>query len=128
GRRNLFIDLKKAIPQPIDIVWFHCASLGEFEQGRPLIEEYRKSYPTDKILLTFYSPSGYEVRKNYEAADYVFYLPLDTPQNVNYFLAIVQPKMVFFIKYEFWFNLLKGIQKRKIPNFLISGIFRPNQL
>src|SRR5690606_33347175 len=81
GRRNLFIDLKKAIPQPIDIVWFHCASLGEFEQGRPLIEEYRKSYPTDKILLTFFSPSGYEVRKNYEAADYVFYLPLDTPQN-----------------------------------------------
>ena len=128
GRKNLFINLEKTIAQSSNIVWFHCASLGEFEQGRPLLEAYKKTYPSDKILLTFFSPSGYEIRKNYEKADFVFYLPIDTSKNAIKFLDITQPKMVFFIKYEFWFNFIETINKKNIPSYLVSGIFRPNQL
>ncbi|MFM9051304.1 MAG: 3-deoxy-D-manno-octulosonic acid transferase [Bacteroidota bacterium] len=108
-------------------VMFHCASLGEFEQGRPLIESYRSKHPGEKILVSFFSPSGYELRKNYEGADYVCYLPLDTARNAKTFIEIVQPSKVFFIKYEFWFNLLEELHVRSIPHFVVSGIFRPSQ-
>lgn len=109
-------------------IWFHAASLGEFEQGRPLIERIRKEQPEKTLLLTFYSPSGYEVRKNYEGVDRVLYLPFDTKHNVRRFLNAVQPEMVFFIKYEFWPNYLTQLRRRGIPTYLISGIFRDNQL
>jgi 3-deoxy-D-manno-octulosonic-acid transferase len=100
--------------------------LGEFEQGRPLIEGYRRKNPAHKILLTFFSPSGYEIRKNYEGADLICYLPVDTPGNAKRFLDLVQPDAVFFVKYEFWFNYLSALKERKIPAFLVSGIFRPD--
>jgi len=109
-------------------IWFHAASLGEFEQGRPLIEKIRERYPEYKILLTFFSPSGYEVRKNYRGADIVCYLPLDKPRNVNKFLDIIQPCMAFFIKYEFWKNYLDELHKRNIPVYSISSIFRKEQI
>jgi 3-deoxy-D-manno-octulosonic-acid transferase len=109
-------------------IWFHAASLGEFEQGRPLIEKIRERYPEYKILLTFFSPSGYEVRKNYKGADIVCYLPLDKPRNVNKFLDIIQPCMAFFIKYEFWKNYLDELHKRNIPVYSISSIFRKEQI
>jgi len=109
-------------------IWFHAASLGEFEQGRPLIEKIKERYPEYKILLTFFSPSGYEVRKNYREADIVCYLPLDKPRNVNKFLDIIQPCMAFFIKYEFWKNYLDELHKRNIPVYSISSIFRKEQI
>ncbi|MEZ4901160.1 MAG: glycosyltransferase N-terminal domain-containing protein [Spirosomataceae bacterium] len=108
--------------------WFHAASLGEFEQGRPVIESVRQSYPNAKIVLTFFSPSGYEMRKNYNQVDIVAYLPADTPANVNRFLDAVQPDIALFIKYEFWYNYLKELKKRQIKILLFSAIFRPNQL
>ena len=109
-------------------VWFHAASLGEFEQGRPLIEQIRKEYPKYKILLTFFSPSGYEVRKNYEGADIITYLPIDTVGNARRFLRTVRPVMAFFIKYEFWYNYLHILQYRGIPAYSVSSIFRPDQI
>ncbi len=109
-------------------IWFHAASLGEFEQGRPVIEACRKQYPTAKIVLTFFSPSGYENKKAYDQADIVCYLPADTPANVSRFLDVVQPDMALFIKYEFWPNYLSALKKRSIPAILFSAIFRPNQL
>jgi 3-deoxy-D-manno-octulosonic-acid transferase len=109
------------------LIWIHCASLGEFEQGRPLIESLKKEYPAYGILLTFFSPSGFEVRKNYESADLVFYLPKDTPSNAKEFLEIVQPKIAVFVKYEFWLNFLNAMKSKNVPLFLISGIFRPDQ-
>ncbi|NTW33084.1 MAG: 3-deoxy-D-manno-octulosonic acid transferase, partial [Bacteroidetes bacterium] len=109
------------------IAWFHCSSLGEFEQGRPLMEGFRKQHPQYKILLTFFSPSGYEVRKNFDGADYIFYLPIDTPANANRFLDLIKPKIVFFIKYEFWFNYMKNLNKRGIPLFFIAVNFRKTQ-
>ena len=127
GRRKLFQDLENKIHPNQRIVWFHCASLGEFEQGRPLIEEIKRRYPDIKILLTFFSPSGYEIRKNYKWADVVTYLPLDTPRNARRFLKIVQPEEVFFIKYEYWYFFLREIKKQNIPVFLVSAIFRKNQ-
>ena len=127
GRKGIFRKLKKELSSNEKIAWFHCASLGEFEQGRPLIEAFKGKYSDYKILLTFYSPSGYEIRKNYEGADYIYYLPLDTPQNAKQFLNIVNPKVVFFIKYEFWYFFIKEIGKRHIPLYLVSGIFRKNQ-
>ena len=127
GRKNIFDDLSQKIQPEDKIAWFHCASLGEFEQGRPLIEELKQRHPDFKILLTFFSPSGFEIRKNYEKADFVCYLPLDTPQNAKQFLNIVKPQLIFFIKYEFWYFFLKEIGKRKIPLYLVSGIFRGNQ-
>ncbi len=129
GRQHIFEKLTKAFETETGaIIWMHCASLGEFEQGRPLIERFKADYPAYKILLTFYSPSGYEIRKNYALADYVFYLPLDTPSNANRFISIVQPKLVFFVKYEFWYFYLMTLQQKKIPYYLIAGVFRPKQL
>ncbi|WP_461093053.1 3-deoxy-D-manno-octulosonic acid transferase [Spirosoma gilvum] len=110
------------------IVWFHAASLGEFEQGRPVIEAFRATYPTYKILLTFFSPSGYEVRKNYDGADYILYLPADTPGNARQFVQIVKPKLAFFIKYEFWYNYLRELNLASVPTISFSAIFRPSQL
>ncbi|MEY4904885.1 MAG: hypothetical protein RLZZ292_2700, partial [Bacteroidota bacterium] len=128
GRSDFFSKLKTQLTDNQNIIWFHCASLGEFEQGRPLIEAIKKEQPQYKILLTFFSPSGYEIRKNYAFADYVCYLPLDTARNAQQFLDIVQPKMAFFIKYEFWYHFLKNLHQRQIPTYLVAAIFRPNQI
>jgi 3-deoxy-D-manno-octulosonic-acid transferase len=109
---------------PGKVIWFHCSSLGEFEQGRPVIEQIRSSFPQYRILLTFFSPSGFEIRKSYEHADLVAYLPADLPGQVSEFLAMVRPAMAFFVKYDYWFNFLAGLQKREIPVFVISALFR----
>ncbi|MFY9116865.1 MAG: glycosyltransferase N-terminal domain-containing protein [Bacteroidales bacterium] len=108
-------------------IWVHCASLGEFEQGRPLLEAFKNQYPGNPIVLTFFSPSGYEIQKNTSLADYVFYLPIDTPKNARRFLDAVQPKAAVFIKYEFWYFYLTTLKKRNIPTYLVSARFRPNQ-
>ena len=128
GRKNLIEKLKIAIGKNSNIIWFHCASLGEFEQGRPVIEAYRKIEPNHKTLLTFFSPSGYDIRKNYNGADWVFYLPLDTNKNVKQFLNIVKPQKVVFVKYEFWYNFLNQLHKNNVPVYLISAIFRKEQM
>ena len=128
GHKQVFDILRQARDKESNYLWFHAASLGEFEQGRPLIERIRKQYPQYKILLTFFSPSGYEVRKNYEGADIICYLPLDTPRNVRRFLDLARPSMAFFIKYEFWQNYMKALQHRGIPTYSVSSIFRPNQI
>ncbi len=111
----------------VKTIWFHCASLGEFEQGRPVIERFRKARPQWHILLTFFSPSGYEQKKHYPHANHVFYLPLDIPANARVFLDIWQPDMTVFVKYEYWFNYLEGLAKRNVPTYVISAIFRPQQ-
>lgn len=110
------------------IVWIHAASLGEFEQGRPIIERVKSAIPNCKILLTFFSPSGYEIRKDYPNADYIFYLPIDTPHNARHFIETVRPDVAIFIKYEFWLNYLGELHRRNIPTYLISAIFRPKQI
>ncbi len=127
GRANLFREMDEAAAGSGKVAWFHCASLGEFEQGRPVIEKFRKDFPEFKILLTFFSPSGYEIRKNYAGADHVFYLPLDSRKNVKRFLEIWEPRVAVFVKYEFWFNFIHGLHQRNIPMILISAIFRPGQ-
>ena len=127
GRRNIFLNLSKSFNDNIPVILFHAASLGEFEQGRPVIEACRKKFPSHKILLTFFSPSGYEVRKNYEGADYVFYLPLDFRKNANSFINIVKPERVFFIKYEYWYNYLNTLKSKGIPVYILSANFRPSQ-
>jgi len=130
GRKNIFEKLASSVSSlrtpGSTLIWFHCASLGEFEQGRPLIEKY-KAQKDVKILLTFFSPSGYEIRKDYKGADLVCYLPADTPSNAKRFLEIVKPSAVFFVKYEFWFNYLAELKKYDVPTYLISGIFREEQ-
>ncbi|MDP4262667.1 MAG: glycosyltransferase N-terminal domain-containing protein [Bacteroidota bacterium] len=123
GRKNIFKKLAKAIPGNENIIWVHCASLGEFEQGRPLIERLRVQSPKHKILLTFFSPSGYEVQKDYKGADWVFYLPSDGPWHAKRFLKIVKPSLVIFVKYEFWYYYLKKIKYRHIPLILVSAFF-----
>ena len=128
GYREVFDLLQRKIDRNAQYIWFHAASLGEFEQGRPLIERIRKEYPQYKILQTFFSPSGYEVRKNYDGADIVCYLPIDTPSNVKKFVDLVNPCMVFFVKYEFWQNYLNTLSKRGILVYSVSSIFRPNQI
>lgn len=128
GHFNTFRILRHQIDRNARYVWFHAASLGEFEQGRPLMERFRKEHPEFKILLTFFSPSGYEVRKNYEGADVVCYLPFDTPGNVHSFMRLVHPEMAFFIKYEFWLNFLTACHKRNIPVYSVSSIFRSNKI
>lgn len=128
GHREVFDMLRSKIDRNARYIWFHAASLGEFEQGRPLIERIRQEYPEYKILQTFFSPSGYEVRKDYNGADIVCYLPFDTPRNVRRFIDLVNPRMVFFIKYEFWQNYLNTLYKRGIPVYSVSSIFRPNQI
>lgn len=124
GRKGLLKKMEAAIPPGEKIIWVHCASLGEFEQGRPVMEALKKKYPDHKILLTFFSPSGYEVQKNYKGADWIFYLPIDGPGNAKKFLEIVQPVLVIFVKYEFWYYYLKKIKYRNIPLLLISALFR----
>ncbi|MFO7658395.1 MAG: glycosyltransferase N-terminal domain-containing protein [Bacteroidales bacterium] len=128
GRKGVLNKIAETVDSSAPQIWFHASSLGEFEQGRPVMEAIRKKHPGYKILLTFFSPSGFEVRKNYQGADYVFYLPLDTMANAVKFTGIVRPAMVFFIKYEFWYHYLRVLYKREIPVYLISAIFRKNQL
>lgn len=128
GRKNTFGELAENISKNDEIIWFHCASLGEFEQGRPLIEKIKTKHPNFKIVLTFFSPSGYEVQKNYTFADVITYLPLDTKNNAKKFFDLVHPKMAIFVKYELWPNILSELEKRKIETILISGVFRPDQV
>ena len=128
GERQAIKVLREKVDPNARYIWFHAASLGEFEQGRPLMEYLRKTHPEYKILLTFFSPSGYEVRKNYEGADIICYLPLDTIRNARRFLRAIKPVMAFFIKYEFWYNYLHILQHRGIPTYSVSSIFRPDQI
>lgn len=131
GQRGLLDLIGGTLSRSTDtrpIVWFHAASLGEFEQGRPVMEAFRAAYPHYRILLTFFSPSGYDVRNDYDGADYVFYLPIDTPANARRFVELVQPSLVFFIKYEFWANYLRELHRAAVPVLSFSAIFRPDQL
>lgn len=129
GRKGIFKKLSTTFHKNTSpVIWMHVASLGEFEQGLPVLEQLRKQYPHCCILLTFFSPSGYEVKKNYEGVDHIFYLPMDSPSNANRFYNIVQPSLVLFVKYEFWYYYLSEAKQRNIPLLLISGIFRKDQL
>jgi 3-deoxy-D-manno-octulosonic-acid transferase len=129
GRKNIIERVKAATRHSKEtLVWVHCASLGEFEQGRPLIEAMKKQYPAIRILLTFFSPSGYEVRKNYAEADYVFYLPWDTASNATAFVSAINPTVAIFVKYEFWYHYARVLKSKHIPLLSVSSIFRPQQL
>lgn len=128
GRKVVFPTLEQKIKPSDKTIWFHAASLGEYEQGLPVIEKIKEKFPTHKIVVTFFSPSGYEVRKNNTVADVTVYLPLDTKKNVKQFLSLVHPELVFFIKYEYWLNYLSELKELNTPTFLISGIFRENQM
>ena len=128
GHRNTFRILREQVEPGARYVWFHAASLGEFEQGRPLMERFRSQHPEYKILLTFFSPSGYEVRKNYSGADIICYLPFDTPRNVVRFFRHVKPEIAFFVKYEFWMNYILGCKYHHIPFYSVSSIFRQNKV
>jgi len=128
GRKNVFSILEEKIKPSDKTIWFHSASLGEYEQGLPVIEKIKEKYPGHKIIITFFSPSGYEVRKNNTVADVTVYLPLDTKSNAKKFLKLAHPELAFFIKYEFWLNYLKELETSKTPTYLISGIFRDNQM
>ena len=129
GRAGIFQKLEKWVGSgPAPIAWFHCASLGEFEQGRPIIESFKDQFPEVRILLTFFSPSGYEVRKNYPKADFICYLPLDTKENAHEWVKIVKPKIAFLIKYEFWHFYIKALKRDKTPVYSVSSIFRPDQI
>ncbi|MEY5046100.1 MAG: hypothetical protein RL713_1325 [Bacteroidota bacterium] len=128
GRKDQFERLRWAVGQSSKpIIWFHTASLGEFEQGRPVIEEVRLRYPGYRILLTFFSPSGYEIRKNYAGADMVFYLPMDTKRNASLFIEITAPQLAIFIKYETWYNFLSVMNTKGIPSLLVSAVVYPHQ-
>ena len=126
GRKSIFKKLQ-ILRNTENIVWFHCASLGEFEQGKPIIEGYKQKYPGHKILLTFFSPSGFEIRKNYKGADWIFYIPADTKENAKRFIEIVKPIKVIFVKYEFWFNFMTELSRKNIPFYSVSTIFRKEQ-
>ena len=129
GRGNILGEIEKQLQNDHSKrIWFHCASLGEFEQGRPIIEKFKFEFPEYKVVLTFFSPSGYEVRKNYEQADYVFYIPWDSPKNARVFVRLVKPKAAIFIKYEFWHFFIKELNRFKIPVISASSIFRNNQI
>ena len=129
GRMGVFEKIRlSGISNQSSVIWMHCASLGEFEQGRPVLENIKQKFPSCKILLTFFSPSGYETKKNYQGADYIFYLPFDSKKNAKQFLDIVQPKLVLWVKYEYWFYYLEELKKKNIPVLLISGIFREGQI
>lgn len=128
GRRNLFDRMRSAIDSDARIVWIHVASLGEFEQGRPIIEKIREERPEYRILVTFFSPSGYEIRKNYAGADYIFYLPSDRPSNVRRFLDIVKPEIAIIVKSEFWLNMLGELRRRNVKAYLVSAAFRRNSV
>ncbi len=127
GRKDVFTTLQSKITANDKTIWFHAASLGEFEQGLPVMEQIKKQFPNHKIIVTFFSPSGYEVRKNNTIADVTVYLPLDTQSNAQQFLNLVHPELVFFIKYEYWPNYLNELKKQNTKTYLISGIFRENQ-
>ncbi len=127
GRRGLLESMFFHSNEDDKLIWFHCSSLGEFEQGRPVMERLKKDNPRYKLLITFFSPSGYEVRKNFSCADYVFYLPLDTPRNAKKFLDIWNPSIAVFVKYEYWFNFINELHKRDIPLVVVSAIFRKKQ-
>ncbi|GIQ57461.1 3-deoxy-D-manno-octulosonic acid transferase [Flavobacterium collinsii] len=128
GRKNVFSILEEKIKPSDKTIWFHSASLGEYEQGLPVIEKIKEKYPTHKIIITFFSPSGYEVRKNNTIANVTLYLPLDTKSNAKKFLKLAHPELAFFIKYEFWLNYLSQLETSQTPTYLISGIFRDNQM
>lgn len=129
GRKDIFAKMEIAFSgNSSPVIWFHCASLGEFEQGRPIMEAFKAAHPHYKILLTFFSPSGFEIRKNYKGANYIFYLPIDSRRNAQKFMEIVQPKIAIFVKYEFWFYYTQALHQRKIPLLLVSGIFRQGQV
>jgi len=128
GRRGLFRQISNQVSPEDKIIWFHCSSLGEFEQGRPVIEKIKMHRPDHRILLTFFSPSGYEIRKDYQGADLVCYLPLDTKRNAARFISLVRPRCVYFVKYEYWYHLISILKKRDIKTYLISGIFRSDQI
>ena len=128
GRKHWAEQLQMKVDREASYIWFHCASLGEFEQGRPVIEEIKKLYPYYKIALSFFSPSGYEIRKNYDGADLVCYLPPDTRKNARQFLDILKPEKAFFVKYEFWFHFISELNRQNIPLYIVSAIFRENQL
>lgn len=128
GRKVVFLTLEQKIQPSDKTIWFHAASLGEYEQGLPVIERIKEKFPLHKIVVTFFSPSGYEVRKNNSVADVTVYLPLDTQKNAKLFLSLVHPELVFFIKYEYWLNYLSELKKQNVPTYLISGIFRENQM
>jgi 3-deoxy-D-manno-octulosonic-acid transferase len=127
GRKNQFFELRNDLKGQ-NPIWIHAASLGEFEQGRPIIEALKREKPDQKILLTFFSPSGYEIRKNYSEVDWVYYLPLDSPKNARDFISIINPKIAIFIKYEFWYYFLNELKKQNVPTLMVSAIFRDNQL
>jgi len=127
GRKNLFEQIRSSLKPGEKRIWVHCASVGEFEQGRPVIERLKQQYPEHQIVLTFFSPSGYELRKNYAQADYVFYLPPDTARNAARFIDLLSPELALFVKYEFWYHYLSTLQRRQVPVLLISAIFRPDQ-
>lgn len=128
GRKEVFPVLEQKIKPSDKTIWFHAASLGEYEQGLPVIEKIKEKYPSHKIIVSFFSPSGYEVRKNNTIADATVYLPLDTKKNAQEFLRLIHPDFVFFIKYEYWLHYLNELKKQNTPTYLISGIFRPNQM
>ncbi len=129
GRQQWELSLRKAFEKkPENVIWFHCASLGEFEQGRPVLEKIKSNFPTHFILLTFFSPSGYEIRKNYSGADHICYLPLDEKATAKKFISIVNPLAVYFVKYEFWYHYTNELSERNIPFFFISSHFRKNQI
>ncbi len=127
GRKNVFNEISNCLSPHDNPIWFHFASLGEFEQGRPVLERIKSLYPETKIVITFFSPSGYEIRKNYAGAEGVFYLPMDTPSNAKRFIEMVNPRLAIFTKYEFWFHYFNALHKKNIPLYLISSIFRSNQ-
>jgi len=128
GRKNIFENIQKKIDPTKSNIWFHFASLGEFEQGRPLLEKIRNQYPEKRIVITFFSPSGYEIRKDYALADGVFYLPLDTASNAKNLIAAINPEIAVFTKYEYWYHYFETLHKSGIPLYIISGIFRPDQI
>jgi len=128
GQKQVWTQIQTRLQQGDRRIWIHCSSLGEFEQGRPLMEDIRAAFPQYKILVTFFSPSGYELRKDYAGADGVFYLPFDTRRNARRFVQLVNPEIIYFIKYEFWHNYLKTIRRRQIPLYLVSAIFRREQV
>ena len=128
GRQQLFTHIQETFKEaPKEVIWFHCASLGEYEQGRPLMERIKEAQPKQKIVLTFFSPSGYETRSHFKGADYVYYLPLDTAKNAAHFIQLIQPKYVVFVKYEFWYHYLSTLASQNIPTYLIAGLFRSDQ-
>ncbi len=128
GRKGIWERMAKQVDPSCQTIWVHCSSLGEFEQGRPVIEAIKQHDPNLRIFLTFFSPSGYEIRKNYPLADYIFYLPLDTKRNAKRFIRLINPQMAIFVKYEFWYHYLNELKNRNIPTYLVSGVFRANQI